>query len=114
MNMSCAIVAWPPAALAAPAAVLAMAPIRQIERQSMVSKEHSSIGSLPTGPRLDRTRIFGCPVKDVARKSSRNSERLATRFSLTLARRKLPASIDRMERDGWTGRRPDPDACRSG
>jgi MarR family transcriptional regulator for hemolysin len=88
---------------------------------------------------MDRTRIFGFLVKDVAKKSSRNFERLATNFSLTMAQCKVLAGIerseglsqvklaevadtepmtlvrilDRMERDGWVERRPDPDDRRA-
>lgn len=83
---------------------------------------------------MDRTRIFGFLVKDVARLSSKNFERLAAGLNLTLPQCKVLAAIeraeglsqvklaeiadtdpmtlvrilDRMERDGWVERRPDP------
>jgi MarR family transcriptional regulator for hemolysin len=83
---------------------------------------------------MDRSRIFGFLVKDVARMHSKNFERLAASLNLTLAQCKVLAGIerneglsqvklaesadtdpmtlvrilDRMERDGWVERRPDP------
>lgn len=83
---------------------------------------------------MDRSRIFGFLVKDVARMHSKNFERLATSLNLTLAQCKVLAGIerneglsqvklaesadtdpmtlvrilDRMERDGWVERRSDP------
>ncbi|MDB5973036.1 MAG: Transcriptional regulator, MarR family [Hydrocarboniphaga sp.] len=83
---------------------------------------------------MDRSRIFGFLVKDVARLSSKNFERLASGLNLTLAQCKvlhgierseglsqvklaeladtdpmaLVRILDRMERDGWVERRADP------
>lgn len=83
---------------------------------------------------MDRSRIFGFLVKDVARLSSKNFERLASGLNLTLPQCRVLAAIerqeglsqvrlaelsdtdamtvvrilDRMERDGWVERRPDP------
>lgn len=88
---------------------------------------------------MDRSRIFGFLVKDVARMHSKNFERLAAGLNLTLAQCKVLAGIerseglsqvklaesadtdpmtlvrilDRMERDGWVERRPDPDDRRA-
>jgi MarR family transcriptional regulator for hemolysin len=83
---------------------------------------------------MDRSRIFGFLIKDVARLSSKNFERLAAGLNLTLGQCKVLAAIerneglsqvklaeqaetepmalvrilDRMERDGWVERRPHP------